>query len=204
ARVDVRHGRVAERAHDVDQCVGGPKVAELLRADALSCLRRVAGHTACDAWRETEIAVGDLRVRRLLRFVHRRELVDPVVGHFRDADVRLTFGAGEGARRGVPAGQQVEEGRLADVRQTGDRRDEIHVSVAASTSGSFSPKIVRATSVKRSTGPVAKTRCRGVAPSASNRCDWRTSRTARAVVVAESTTRTPGPATLLNSSRSSG
>ena len=116
-----------------------------MRAERLTLLRPV---------REAEVAIGDLRIRRLLRLEEGRELVDALVGHLRHADVGLPLRPGERARRRMTTREQVEECGLADVRQAGDRRDEVQASAVASTLTS-SPKIVRATMRKRSAAPVA-------------------------------------------------
>src|SRR2546428_379909 len=110
--LDVRDRGIGERAHDVDERVGGAEVAELLRGD------RLPGRGGL---REAEVAVRDLGVRRLLRLEQRGEPVDALVGYLRDPDVRLGLGSREAAGRRVRAGEQVEERRLPDVRQAGDR-----------------------------------------------------------------------------------
>src|SRR2546421_11656635 len=132
--------------------------------------------------REAEIAVGDLGIGRLLRLEEDRALVDALVGHLRDADVRLRLRPGERAGRRMSTREQIEERGLADVRQAGDRRDEVQASAVASTLTS-SPKIVRATKRKRSAGPVAYTSCLGRDGPANSRRDTSTSRTASALGV---------------------
>ena len=97
----MRHRRIAEHPHDVQQCVG---VAE--RRDVEQRLR--AGLRAAGAG-----DVGEFHRRRhaLARVEQRREPVEPLVGHARDADVRFRLAAR--ARRFARAGQQLEEGGFA-------------------------------------------------------------------------------------------
>ena len=97
----VRHGRILERAQHVDERVGvlvGDDVDERLRAGRLPGGRQV----------------GELDGRRhaLPRVEHRREPVEPRVGHFRDADERLAL-AVRRARRFRGAGHELEERGLA-------------------------------------------------------------------------------------------
>src|SRR5439155_16852823 len=134
-------------------------VAQLLCADARSRGPAARERGAIRRVREPEVAVHHFRICRLLRSEEGRELSDALVGHLRDADVRLGLGASEGTGRGVTAGEEIEERRLAGVRETRDRGDEIQSCVSLTSTSS--PKIVRATCLKRCVGPVAYTSCRG-------------------------------------------
>src|SRR5207237_5348837 len=126
--------------------VGGAQGAELRRRDRLTRLLRA---------READVAVHDLGVRDLLRFVERGEVLDARVRHLGDADVRLRLGAGKSPGRRVRAGQEVEESGLPDVGQSRDRGDDVHVASRVSrTSGGSSWKIERAMVWNRSTDPV--------------------------------------------------
>src|SRR2546423_3887368 len=191
----MRDRRRAERANDVHDRVRGAQVAKLLWRDGLARFLRV---------RQADIAVHHLGLGDLLRFVERRELQDARVRDLGDADVRFCFGAGKGAGRRVRSCEKVEQGGLADVRKTGDRRNNIHARRVSWTSGGSAWKIARAIVWNRSIGPVQKRACSASPPFLVSRCDARTSRTASAVAVAESTTRTPGPATCSIASLRSG
>src|SRR5256714_84816 len=122
----MRDRRRAERANDVHDRVRGAQVAKLLWRDGLARFLRV---------RQADIAVHHLGLGDLLRFVERRELQDARVRDLGDADVRFRFGPGKGAGRRVRSCQKVEQGGLADVRKTGDGRNNIHARRVSWTSG---------------------------------------------------------------------
>ena len=86
----MRNRGIAEHADDVEQRVG---VAE--RRDVEQRLR--AGLRAADAG-----DVGELHRRRhvLARVEERRQPIEPLVGHARDADVRVGLAAARAAPRG--------------------------------------------------------------------------------------------------------
>ena len=111
--VEMRYRRIAEGADDMHERVRRTELRELRRGDPFAGSR---------ALRERDVRVPDLRMRRLARLEEGREPVDPLVGHLRDADVHRPLRAGERAGRGVPAGEQIEERRLADVGKADDRR----------------------------------------------------------------------------------
>ena len=125
-RVRMRHRGIAKRAHDVQQ-----RVRVAIRHDVDERLRVAAarGH------------VRELHRGRhaLLRLKHRRQLIEPVVGHARHADVGLGFAVR--ARGFVDAGEQFEEGGLAgtgETNQAGAQHEELRMLPRGSFADTFS------------------------------------------------------------------
>ena len=79
----MRDRLVVEGADDVDQRVAARELREKLRRRPLALAERLAG----------KVDVADVGVRELLRIEELREVIEPLVGHLDDADVRLHAGA---------------------------------------------------------------------------------------------------------------
>lgn len=116
--VDVDDVLVLEGTDDLADRVGLADVREELVAQALALAR-----TAHDARDVDEV---DRRGEQLLRAEDLGELVQAGVGDAHDAHVRLDGGERVVGRQHVVLGQGVEQGRLADIRQTDDSDRERH------------------------------------------------------------------------------
>ncbi|GAA3220338.1 hypothetical protein GCM10020256_26270 [Streptomyces thermocoprophilus] len=120
--VDVDDVLVLEGADDLADRVGLTDVREELVAQALTL-----GGAAHDARDVDEV---DRRREDALRAEDLRQLGQPGVGDADDADVRLDGGERVVGRQHVVLGQGVEQGRLADIRQTDDSDRERHVATS--------------------------------------------------------------------------
>ncbi|CAM5640615.1 hypothetical protein SAURM35S_07392 [Streptomyces aurantiogriseus] len=122
--VDVDDVLVLEGADDLADRVGLPDVRQELVAQALALAR--AAHDArdvdeVDGRREDPLRVEDLR-----------QLGEAGVGDADHAHVGLDRGERVVGRQHVVLGQGVEQGRLADIRQTDDSDRERHVATSRS------------------------------------------------------------------------
>ena len=149
-------GRIPKRAQDVNERVGvlvGHDVDQRLGAAGLAGRR--------------EIGEFDGRRHPFLRVVHRRQAIEPRVGHFRDADRRFALavgrprgfpGAGHQLKQGgLPAGTEAYEGRSEHDKPShrttrGDRgqmRISLRVSADRSDRGLTDPPQVGRTTERR-------------------------------------------------------
>ena len=129
----VDHVVVVETAHHVDDGVGLADVAQELVAQALALAG--PGHQAGDV---DELDDGR---HHTLRLHDGRQLRQPRVGHLDHADVGLDGAERVVLGRDAGLGERVEEGGLADVRQSDDAALEAHRGLSL---GSGEPAILRA------------------------------------------------------------
>ena len=115
---DVDDVRVLEAAHDVRDRVGLADVGEELVAEAF------AFGGAGDQPRDVDEL--DDRRHDFLGLHDRRQRVEPRIGHFDDADVRLDRAERIVLGGDAGLGERVEERRLADVGQADDAAFEAH------------------------------------------------------------------------------
>jgi hypothetical protein len=112
---------VLEAADDADDGVSFTNIGQELVAQAFAL--RGAGNQAGD--------IDELDDRRLdaLRFDDGRDLLQAGIGHFDNADVGLDGAEGIVLGGDAGLGQGIEEGGLADVRQTDDTALEAHAQI---------------------------------------------------------------------------
>ena len=115
---NVHHVVVLEAAHHMGRGVAGADVGEELVAKAFAL--RCALHQTRN--------VHKLHRRRhhLLRLHDVGQLIEPLVGHFHNAAIRLDGAERIVLRRDTRLGQRVKEGGFADVRKTDDAALDSH------------------------------------------------------------------------------